>query len=139
MSEKTSRAALRIASAEHSIKFIISALEIEPTDQKNKMEVEAGVKGYGCNESLWIYESPLDERKELSEHIDFVLKILESREEAWLAIRRRISSADIFCMFSSDCGQGSVTLRANLVQRLARQKIDLIIDLYPPEANDVES
>ena len=69
---------------------------------------------------------------ELNEHLICLLELLESKHEAIDAIRSRIDLVDIFCMFSSESGQGCAELDANLLKRLANQRIDLLIDLYPP-------
>lgn len=134
MAEKCAEAALRVFTAESDVEFISSRIGVSPTERHlkgepiSKKNPSAGV----LQESSWIYKSPLDDSCPLSDHIDAVLKVLELPDADLKSLRNRVSSVDLFCMFSLESGQGSMKLDSPLLQRLAKQQIDLIVDLYPP-------
>jgi hypothetical protein len=141
MIEKSAAASLRVCTDEMQLDFISLALGVVPSAQhlKGDLRSKRNPESSVFEKSLWIYESPLSDSCELSEHIDAILTLLELRQEALNAIRTRITEMDIFSMFSSENGQGSMELGAALLQRLANQHLDLIVDLYPPpgiEADD---
>jgi hypothetical protein len=134
MEEKCAEAALRVFTMESDVEFISSYIGVSPTERHIKGEpISARNPGAGVlKESSWIYKSPLNDSRPLSEHIDAVLKVLESPNARLRSLRSKVRAVDLFCMFSSGSGQGSVELDAGLLHRLAKQEVDLIIDLYPP-------
>lgn len=138
MSEKTAGASLRILTKEISPRVISETLGLPPSRQHLKGELRSKRNPLSSvfEENLWIYESPLSSSCELHEHIDAILQLLESKGSALDAIRDRCTAIDVFCMFSSENGQGSAELSLDLLRRLAKQQVDLIIDLYPPGSPD---
>jgi hypothetical protein len=84
-------------------------------------------------ESVWLYQSPLPDTSDLHAHLEHLVNLLESRVQEMGGIRDRLRSVDIFCMFSSENGQGSAELSSGLIRRLGECGVDLIIDLYPPQ------
>jgi hypothetical protein len=134
MSDKTARASLRFFSGEPDPDFIAAALDAKPTRRicKGDLLSPRNRNGGRFEYSQCNFASPLPEGYELHEHIAWILDFLEGRRQPLDAIRARVAHMDIFCMFSSESGQGAAALNANLLQRLAGQHIDLLIDLYPP-------
>ncbi|HEY5044133.1 MAG TPA: DUF4279 domain-containing protein [Verrucomicrobiae bacterium] len=134
MSNITTGASLRISTEEANTDFISSALQISPSVQHSKGERRSkrNPKSSIFEESLWIYNSPLSDIAELQKHIENLLDLLESRRETFELIRSRVTLMDIFCLFGSENGQGSMEFDPLLLQRLAKQQISLILDLYPP-------
>jgi hypothetical protein len=132
--EKTIRAALRIRTEAQDPAFLSEALGVEPsrTHLRGDTVSQRRPDGPRLAFTTWIYDSPLSTRAELAEHITYIVTLLEDRLPGLDRIRGRITTFDIFCMFSSTSGQGSAELDAALLIRLAALKIDLIIDLYPP-------
>ena len=130
-------ASLRISTEEMNLDFISSALQTPSTAQhlKGDRSSKLNPKSYVFEESIWIYRSPLPDSAELHEHIENLLDLLESKHEALELVRNRVTLMDIFCMFSSENGQGSMELDPVLLERLAKQKISLILDLYPPSVS----
>lgn len=127
-------ASVRIFTSEKDATFISTALGVkasrihirgEPVSKRNP-------KGPAYPETAWIYDAPIDAAVELGRHIADIVNFLELRRADLDAIRDRITTMDMFCMFSSENGQGSAELDAGLLQRLAALRLDLIIDLYPP-------
>lgn len=135
MNDKVIRAALRITTWKESTTFISDALGIDNSGGHVKGDPKSSHQDLGVYaESTWILDSPLEDSADLSSHVEFIVGLLESRAPQWGAIRHLTGLADIFCMFSSENGQVSTLLRAGLIERLAKQKLDLILDLFPPEA-----
>jgi hypothetical protein len=129
-------ASLRISTKEANSDFISSALQVFPSVQHSKGERRSkrNPKSSIFEESIWIYRSSLPNSTELHEHIENILDLLESKQEVLNSIRSRVTEMDIFCMFGSEDGQGSMELATSLLHRLAKQNINLILDLYPPSA-----
>ena len=136
MREKSASASLRISSP-NDLTFVGVELQCKPTRERKKgsLKSPSHPDGTRYSENLWITESQLSEDVELESHIDAILKILERDMDATRRVVDFVESVDIFCMFSSENGQGSTTLGPGLLQRLASQGIHLTIDLYPPEAS----
>lgn len=131
---KTTHATLRLYTDESSLDFISDAFEAKPTRAHLKGEPQnrRNPEGIKRKESAWLYASPLPDDSELEDHISHLLGLLEKEPRTLESIRDRITSMDIFCMYSSENGQGSAVLDAKLIQRLAKQNIDVVFDLYPP-------
>jgi hypothetical protein len=130
----TTKATLRVFTPESSLDFVSAALGVLPAQVHLKGEPRSkrNPQSTVYEESVWLYDSELPDCSELHEHIDALLTLLERNADRVANIRQRITSMDIFCMYSSDHGQGSAILQAELIRRLAKHDIDLIMDLYPP-------
>ncbi len=87
---------------------------------------------------MWLLESPLSEEAELDQHIEWIVDVMQAKAAELQSLRATGFEIDVFCMFSSQSGQGSAELSARLLGRLAVTGVDLIIDLYPPCADDVD-
>ena len=134
MSNKITKASLRLFTNEASIEFISKSLCLIPSTQHvrgepvSKRSAASGVYTY----SVWIFDSRLPDSANIHDHLTSLVELLESKHEALDTIRGRTTAVDIFCMFSSESGQGSAEMDSCLLRRLADQRIDLVIDLYPP-------
>jgi hypothetical protein len=67
----------------------------------------------------------------LAEHLIWLLDQLEPKVNSIKSIADEWK-ARIFCGFSSENGQGGVTLDPRLLRRLANLGIPFVLDLYPP-------
>jgi len=134
MSGISSKASLRIFTDEADASFISTTLQVQPTTQHSKGERRSkrNPNSSVFDQSVWIYDSQLPDTCELHEHLNNLLHVLEAKQARLASIRNQIASIDIFCMYSSENGQGSAEVDSILLRRLADQKLDLIIDLYPP-------
>jgi hypothetical protein len=134
MDDKTTSASLRAFTDETDLKFISEALGVAPTKQgiKGELRRKRNLKSSVFEKSVWIYDSGLPDTCELHKQIESLLKVVELNRVPLAGIRHRIDTFDIFCMFSSEHGQGSVELNAELLRRLGELNLDVIIDLYPP-------
>lgn len=120
---------------DNDVSFISQAMALVPTftrlrGQRRSLHLSETLV---WPDSLWIYRVPVRESKELSEHVEAAIEILESRSDALRRLRARSVVTDLCCYFSSESGQGSVSLSAKILQRIAAQNIDMIIGLYPAE------
>jgi hypothetical protein len=131
---KSSSACLRLTTDQIDVGFIETAFGRTPsrTRLKGTRMSPSNPSSAIFEQTLCIFESGLPDSREPHEHLEAIVHLLESRIDEWKGIRNRITEADIFCGFSSDSGQGSFEIRADLLERLAKQHVDFILDLYPP-------
>lgn len=126
-------ASLRIRSTTLSARDIETALGAAAT---KKFEIGEPISrrnpSLKRSESLWVLESGLATSTRLEEHLIALLTFAEHKRQALAAIRNQCE-ADLFCGFSSGSGQGSMTLSANTLERIASLHVDLCIDLYPSQ------
>jgi uncharacterized protein DUF4279 len=88
-------------------------------------------------ESFWSLQSPPREDHNLADHLRWIFDRLEPR----LDIIRTLSAkyrVDLFCSFSSACGQGGFKLDGITVARLANLGVPLVVNLYPPGPVEIE-
>jgi len=137
MDKKEYSAALRIFTAEAHTDFISEALHVRPSAVYLKGTSLGGrsSKGPNRNESLWIYDSPLACSESLEKHILAVIKPL-TEASGMDQIRNRIAALEIFCMFTSENGQGTVSLAPTLVSQLGALGIGFVLDTYLSERPD---
>ena len=85
------------------------------------------------NRDYYSIQSKSLESESMEQHIEEILSLLEPRMDA---IRRLSSEANLclFCGFSSGNGQGGFGLSPELLSRLARLGLEVVLDLYPPDA-----
>jgi len=69
----------------------------------------------------------------MHEHLEVLLAQLEPRREALEQLRGQAQLC-LFCGFSSSNGQGGFTLTPDLLQRISALGLELVLDLYPPNA-----
>ena len=136
MSEANTGASLRFFTDEPDTDFIGIALSAKPSCAFRKGEPRSKRNPLSSKfeQSLWFYESPLPDTSELHEHVAHIATFLEAHEAQLASIRSRITMMDIFGLFDSCEARASMRLNAPLLRRLARQRIGLTIDLYPPES-----
>lgn len=136
--DKWSRASFRVGfDGSFDPTEISDALGLEPTIYGRKGEIRSRSRPPRRN-SVWILSSPLVAHEPLQKHLEWLLERLESRADAILAVSKKYS-VDFFCGFSSESGQGGCTFEAPLLERLARLKLPLVLDLYPPGPISPES
>lgn len=95
-------------------------------------------KGYSKGESFgkrnnlrehtqWVLSSNLSDSCPLGEHIDNLVEHYKSSE--YMRILSEIE-IDLFCMLSSDNGQGGLLLSNKTLRNVAEQGISIVFDLY---------
>lgn len=124
----------------------ISSVQLQPSEVSRILQTEASVtylvgelksprnpKSQLYDENLWIYRSDLNESATFQDHVGVLVDLLERVDPAiYDQLRSKLTDIDLFCMFRSTNGQGSAELDANILQRLGRLKVGIVIDLYPP-------
>ena len=124
-------AALRIHSSTLDARKIAEVLQTEPTSFAVMGERLSpnNPRSAVCASHLWVLDSNL-KSAQLEEHIRHLAEFVEQHLPALKAISQSCE-IDVFCGFSSESGQGTITIDANLIQRLSILPLDLVFDLYP--------
>ena len=136
--EKWNKAAFRVGSNDSFDPAEVSGvLGFEPTTSGRKGEIRGNGRPPRRN-SIWSLHSPLASQEPLDKHLEWLLDRLEPKADAIGGISQRYE-VDFFCGFSSENGQGGCTFDASLLDRLARLKLPLVLDLYPPGPISPES
>lgn len=131
---KWSEAALRISGDTLHPSHVSASLGLEATQSGIKGERFSPRHNALRRTSFWILKSPLGNYRPLEEHLNWLLDVLEPKCDLLISIRSKWKT-EFFCGFSSENGQGGVTLDLILLGRLARLGISLVLDLYPPESS----
>lgn len=131
---KSATASLRLYTHEKSISFISEALGCQPTAFRlaDQPVYHRNPEGPKFTDSLWRFSSSLPDTEPLDEHVGYLCEFLRERMAALNAIGSRLCAKDIFCMFSSENGQGACAVSSDHMGVLAACGMELIIDLYPP-------
>ena len=137
---KWSRAGLRIASKTLDPSKIGEMLGLEPTKMHVKGTPRSSRHTAVWPASMWSLESPLSDSLALTDHLRFLLDLLEPKK----GVLKQLSmdcDIDVFCGFSSGSGQGGFILDSATLSRLGALGLPLVLDLYPPgpienETND---
>ncbi|MCP4265354.1 MAG: DUF4279 domain-containing protein [Candidatus Brocadiaceae bacterium] len=139
--DKWSSASLRISSESITLNEICEELNTRATCSHEK---GTPVNPRNSNsplrqENLWILKSSLDDTLPLEKHIEELVNFLEEKIDV---LKKMLPKCEIemFCGFSSTCGQGGCVLASDLLKRISLFPIDIVLDLYPPEVsgNDEE-
>jgi hypothetical protein len=127
------KAALRIFSKEITFADLKKALG-EPTcgyaaGDKYSLGKKQREKNY------WSLETSPTKNSTLESHINEILNFMDEKAKEIAAMRSK-SDIDIFCMLSSDNGQGTTKFSSSLIKALLAHNIEVILDLYmEPEEN----
>jgi hypothetical protein len=128
---KWSKASLRVFGDSLEPSEISAMLEIEPTKAGRKGEPAFTPLRRPLGSSVWILESPLADHLPLQDHFRWLLDTLEPRRKQLAEITKKYE-ADFFCGFSSANSQGACILDPELLSRLAKLGVEVVLDLYPP-------
>ena len=129
--KKTSSVSLRVASKKKSCEEISDALGLVATKSGKKGE-SMGIRSNPerkRDESLWLYDLDLDERRPLEEHLDNIAKMLEQKINGIRAIKDSCD-VELFCSYATENGQGGFIINQQLLSRLNTLGIDVVFDLY---------
>jgi hypothetical protein len=134
---KWSTATLRIASKDLSVEDISAALNIAPDRafSKGSLASPRNPQSQRLEASVWLLESGLSNDRWPDEHIDALLSRISSSK---LAICNLAVSgqAELVLGYGSENGQGGCVIEAAILNELADFGLDLVLDLYPPEASE---
>ena len=81
--------------------------------------------------SLWSLSSDtlIPEDSDFDKHIESILDFIEKHSKKFDVVRAD-SDLDLFCFLSTDGSQGGAVISYELAERLADQKLNLVLDLY---------
>ena len=131
-----SSAALRVCSDGYEVGSITESLGLEPTRWYLKgTPVSLQLPDTLRQHSVWLLQPSLDPSQSLEDHLERILEILEHRTAGVTSLIERGCSVEIVCSVSSESGQAGTVLSASLLRRLADQRIDVLLSLYPPESS----
>ena len=123
-------ATLRLHGTDWQPEDITERLGITPS-YAHRLGEQHGSKGLIWKDSCWHITSRHQVAStNLEEHIAWVLDRIEPVCEAFMAIRRALPSADIFCMVVSRYGHGGPGFTPRLLGRLAALDLTLGLDIY---------
>jgi hypothetical protein len=130
---KWSTASLGIYGEPLDLARITELLGLLPTRSGRKGDIRTSprVKLPPRRNSFWLLTSPLPDSAPLQDHLQWLIEQLEPkcREAEKLAQEYMLK---FICGFSSENGQGGCTFDADLLARLAKFRLPLVLDLYPP-------
>lgn len=128
----SSSAALRITSNTMSPAAIANLLKIKGARLvESNIGPQVGKKSDASqtSESRWILESPCSDSSSVSEHIEYILALVEQHLNEFREISNQ-SEIDIWCTVTIGHGQGGMDLDPQLIKRLAAVPVRLIFGLY---------
>jgi hypothetical protein len=132
-SGKWFRASLGIWGEELRPDEITSRLDLKPTRIHIRGERKSSRVPLLWKESYWSLDCPINGESDPSDHLRWLLDVLEPKSAMLKEISARFR-VEIWCGFSSESGQGGFKLDANTLQRIANLDVPMTVDLYPPEA-----
>jgi uncharacterized protein DUF4279 len=128
---KWSRATIRVISSTLDPQEIGEQLQLQSTRSHCKGDLRRPGRSEKWLSSLWSLDSPLDDQRTMTDHLTYLLDLLEPRKELVKELSQN-ARVELFCGFSSDNGQGGFELDTCTLCRLAAVAVPLALDLYPP-------
>ena len=128
-------ATLRICSEKLSAAYIEEVLEQAPAkafelgDPVSPKRLDLGVRKY----PMWMLDSPEPPEASLAAHLEWLLAFVEAHQDALASLSSAVE-VDLFVGVFSDGGPAGFVLDPALLVRLARARIPLGLDLYPPSS-----
>jgi hypothetical protein len=129
-----SRCALRISSKTMSAEKIGHLVGVTPSKAYDASQPISRTNRNPRGISVVLFESGVRADASLEEHIAKVLHDFQPRTGELRSLRKECN-IDLFCMYSSESGQGTCTLSSMVLRELANFDVSLIIDLYPPTSD----
>lgn len=137
---KWSSGAIRILSQTVSAIEVSARLGIEADRQfeRGSLTIPRNPASARRESSVWLRKSGLGDDSDLADHVRALVAMLDGcREE--LARLSVDCELELFLGFASENGQGGCVLPAGLLAEVAALGLDILLDLYPPEAAAVAS
>jgi hypothetical protein len=134
---KWSTASVRIVSEVLGVEDISTALNIVPDRAfaKGDLASPQNPRSQRLAASVWLLDSVLGNDRWPDEHIAMLLSRIADSQSA---VRDLAASgqAELMLGYGSESGQGGCVLSAEILKELADFGLDLVLDLYPPEASE---
>ena len=83
-------------------------------------------------ESAWILNSAEPQAKAIGAQLNWLVQFAEEHRQQIYTLQENCN-VDLLCGFASDSGQASFKLEHHLIARISMLRLDVTLDLYPPE------
>lgn len=135
---KWSKGTLRIISKTHSIKDITIALGLGPDNgfDKGSLASPRNSKSQRRDTTVWLLESGLGSERPPEDHIIALLDRIAGVRDS-VRLLAGSDTIELLLGYGSETGQGSCVIESELLKELADLGLDLVLDLYPPAAQEV--
>lgn len=129
---KTTRSALRIFSETDEVDELNNLLGLRATRWRPKTSNVARIneRRTGERRSIWSWEPEIEPLASPAEHVSGLVSVLEEHQDALSTIASRGDQLDIVLSYASDNGQGGMTFRPDLLERMTRLGLGISIDLF---------
>lgn len=121
------KATLRVSSKELTLNELKSALGNPTSGFSIRDEFSRSRKKREF--SYWAWELKPEKRVSLESHISKILQKIDAHKESFSAIKNKVD-VDVFCMLSSDNGQGGAVFSSKLIKLMEPHGINVVFDLY---------
>ena len=127
------KAAFRVMGPDLDPAAISQLLELEPTEAHRRGDPRLGKSGRryaDFSEGLWGWRPDLTESEPLAEHLRALLDVLEPKAMALQQLQEMGLRLDLFVGVFGAEGNFSLSLEQELLSRLGRLSVDLVLDVY---------
>ncbi len=118
---------LRISSKEHTLLDLERILG-KPSNGYSKGDIYSRNK-IKREQSLWALESSSLPNADFESHLNEIIDFLDNKKKKLSDLRGKCE-LDIFCMLSSDNGQGGAVLSSQVMKKISQYRLDIILDVY---------
>lgn len=118
---------LRIFSETHSLSQLKEFFG-EPTRGFSKGDFFSREKKFR-EKSFWSFESKLGPDEKFESHVIEIINFIEKNKAALNALQNECE-IDLFCMLSSDNGQGGFIFPYELAGEISRYQLNIVFDIY---------
>lgn len=80
-------------------------------------------------ESLWVLRSSLMGNETFEVHLNHLIEFLDAHAGVLSRLKQKCEM-DLFCMLSSNNGQGTTVIPSNIMKTLAAYDLNLVLDVY---------
>lgn len=81
------------------------------------------------SQTVWILESSRSPRENMEEHINEILCFIDGKKPEFTYLGSTCSF-NLFCMLSSENGQGGAVLSPQILSRVSDYNLELVLDVY---------
>lgn len=127
------KAAFRVMGPDLDPAVVSQLLELEPTEAHRRGDPRVGKSGRRYSdfaEGLWGWRTDLAKSEPLAEHLRALLDVLEPKAMAFQQLQEMGLRLDLFVGVFGSEGNFALILEQELLSRLARLGVDLVLDVY---------
>lgn len=118
---------LRVFSETHSLSQLIDLLG-KPTKGYSKGDLHSR-ESKARERSFWSFQAKVGENENFEFHIRNLVNFIEKNETVFTTLQNECE-IDLFCMLSSNNGQGGFTFPFQLAGELAKYQLNVSFDIY---------